>query len=551
MFWILVFVVSLSWITPPLGDGWARAIEDFFSRLATRRSACIVSLFFLTIALRLLLLPFFPYPRPATHDEFSYLTQADMFAHGRLAFPPHPMSRYFETFHINFHPTYSGIFPPAQATVLALGELFGNPWIGVLTSTAAMVGSFLWMLQGWFTPRWALLGGVIVFIQFAIFSYWMNSYWGGSVAAVGGSLVLGALPRIKRRRWQDGLALGVGMAILANSRPFEGLIFCAPIALYLAFKLYRTRREFPPFSNLRVLLPVAACLAAILGFTLYYNWRVTGNPFTFPHALYNERYLRAPIFVWGKVLPPIQCDNPQFNDLYNNWVLEPYQGTWEAKLGFELKKVLDLWAFFVGPLLSIPLLSFPRLIKDQRMHFVSALAVICVLALLVVNWFIPHYAAPVSSAFVILLVQAMRHLRKWKCKGIPIGITSTRVTIIFMIMLLPINALRFRGGGTCPLCRSDWSRADVVAAIDKLPGQHLVIVRYAVTHDVHHEWVYNSADIDHSKIVWAREIPGLDLSPLLAYYNERKVWIVEPDAVPTRLYPFTRPTKALPADFRP
>ena len=87
----------------------------------------------------------------------------------------------------------------------------------------------------------------------------------------------------------------------------------------------------------------------------------------------------------------------------------------------------------------------------------------------------------------------------------------------------------------------DWdesSRAPIERDLAAMPGEHLVLVRYAPEHFVHNEYVYNEADIDHAKIVWAREIPGSDLSPLLAYFRNRLVWVLEPDEDPARIYPY-------------
>jgi hypothetical protein len=71
------------------------------------------------------------------------------------------------------------------------------------------------------------------------------------------------------------------------------------------------------------------------------------------------------------------------------------------------------------------------------------------------------------------------------------------------------------------------------------PGGHLLIVRYSPEHNSNLEWVYNAADIDRAKIVWAREIPGVDIHPLLDYYMGRSVWLVEPDASPPRITPYS------------
>ncbi len=136
------------------------------------------------------------------------------------------MGVHFEKFHINISPTYQSMYPPAHALALAIGQkLTGVPWVGALLSTAAMCGAIYWMLLGWQPPGWAWLGGAFAVLRYGIFSYWVNSCFDGSVTALGGALLLGALPRLRRGpRTSTALIFVLGLLILANSRPLEGYI---------------------------------------------------------------------------------------------------------------------------------------------------------------------------------------------------------------------------------------------------------------------------------------------------------------------------------------
>jgi hypothetical protein len=197
-----------------------------FRKLARHKKLCVLLVALCPVIIRLALVPRWGVPEPGIHDEFSYLLGAETFLNGHLANPPHPMWRYFETFHVNFVPTYSSKYPPAQAAFLALGwKLFGHPWAGVLISVAFMGGSVCWMLQGWLPPAWALLGALMFALHVGVLQYWTNSYWGGALATAAGALVLGALPRIRRRgRMRDAIPFALGMAVLANCRPYEGTV---------------------------------------------------------------------------------------------------------------------------------------------------------------------------------------------------------------------------------------------------------------------------------------------------------------------------------------
>src|SRR6266851_45063 len=242
---VLVALIT-AFIFPRLGASWFEPLERGFARLSRRRTLSVVIVGGAALALRLLLLPILPIPDPAIHDEFSYLLAADTFAHGRLTNPTHPMWIHFETFHEIQQPTYASMYYPAQGMFLAFGQVvFRHPFWGVWLSTGLMCAAICWMLQGWLPPPWALLGGMLAVIRLGTFSYWMNSYWGGSVAAFGGALVLGALPRIKlHQRVHDVVLMGVGFAIVANSRPYEGMFFAIPVIA--ALLLWMQGRNAPP-----------------------------------------------------------------------------------------------------------------------------------------------------------------------------------------------------------------------------------------------------------------------------------------------------------------
>src|SRR5215470_5758097 len=286
---------------PKLGSHFFLPIEQKLAKLACKRRLAVAVVGLSALALRLALLPILPTPNPVVHDEFSHLLLADTLAHGRLANPTPPMWIHFESFHINQKPTYASMYYPGPAIFMAAGQVIaGHPFWGVWLGSGLMCAAICWALQGWLPPFWALLGGFLAVIRLGTFSYWANSYRGGAVTAFGGALVLGALPRIKRQlRIRDSILMGIGLAILATSRPYEGVLFCVPIAFVLFVWIFGRHR--PPLSEsiVRIAAPIALIMFATCAGLGYYFWRTTGSPFHMGYQVNNETY-GVVYFLWDK-----------------------------------------------------------------------------------------------------------------------------------------------------------------------------------------------------------------------------------------------------------
>ena len=564
---LVLAVLALTF--PRLGSSWFASVEARFVALAHRKKLALLTVALLALAARAAVLPILPEPQPYVNDEFSYLLAADTFAHGRLTNPPHPLWIHFESLNEIQQPTYASIYPPGEGLVLALGQVStGHPFVGVWLSVGLLCAALCWMLQGWFSPSWALLGGVLAVLHFAVFSYWANSYWGGAVAATGGALVMGALPRLKgRQRVRDALLMGLGAVILANSRPYEGLVFCLPVAVALGVWTWRGPRPPLRVVAVRVLAPLGLVLSLGALCTCYYFWRVTGNPFRMPYQVAGDTYAVTPHFIWQSRRPEPAYHHRVLRDFYtHNWLALYQQArTPLGMLAGAAMKFGSWWMFYLGPLLTLPLAitiaTLPLGFKwrsiswEARFLLVTSGTFFCGLALEV--YFSPHYAAPLTSVVFLLLVLVLRHLRQWRWQGQPAGGFLIRGVLGGCVFLL---ALRAAAGPLHLPITPDWpptwlngtnhltDRARILAQLEAHPGKQLVIVRYAPHSqplpETLSDWVHNRADIDQAKVVWALDMGAAGNQELVDYYEDRQVWRVEPDASPPRLTPY--PEKASP-----
>jgi hypothetical protein len=533
---LVIAAVALVFVSARRGKSSAVVLSNnsWFARLARRKTLTIIAVGASTLVLRVAIIPIWCVPQPMWHDEFSFLLAADTFAHGRLTNPTHPMWIHFESFHIIERPTYMSMYPPGEGIVLAFGQLLGHPWVGQLFVTSLMCAALCWMLQAWLPASWALFGAVLAMLEIGTLGYWMNSYFAGSLGALGGVLVLGAWPRIQRHaRARDALLMGAGLAILANTRPFEGFMFGLPFAAAMLIWLVKPKRVPASTAWSRVVLPLAVILAvAGLGMT-YYFWRVTGNPFQMPYQVNRATYAVAPYFVWQKPGSEPVYRHPEMRAFYINWELKDYmrgRSLWGflKRLGF---KARTLWSFYSGPVFTLPLLAFPLLLRDRRMRFPLILAATVLVTIPLETWTLPHYLAPALGLFYLLLVQCIRHLRllRWREKPVGLGLTRAIPAVCVAMIVLRLSAVALNTQIEPLWQRGNLKRNAVIHTLEARPGKQLVIVHYGPKHTPHIDWIANRADIDASKIVWARDMGEAQNEELIRYFSDRRVWLVNAD----------------------
>lgn len=524
-------VVALAF--PELGTRVSRWGGRGLRRLGRRRGAACVAVGLLATVGSGVLCLFLGMPVPSVADEFSYLLAADTFAHGRVTNPPHPMWVHFESFHILQQPTYCSKYPPAQGLVLALGWVLGaHPAVGLWIGAGLLGSAVCWMLMAWLRPPWAVVGGLLVVLRLGVGSYWNQSYWGGSVAAIGGALVFGALRRVlDGPRVGSSLLLASGVAILAASRPYEGLLVSIPAAGLVLARLVRMKRKSVKVTCVRLLLPAGAVLALAGGALAYANWRSTGHPLRMPYQVYETTYSIRPLFIWQEPNPEPTYRHEGLRRFYTSiagkhddpmgWLRHGMHKGWQ--------NLSQGWYFILGLGLTLTAaLALPALLRDRWMRFaLIPCALMAVGHALNFSWF-PHYSAPITGLLLVIALQGLRILQTWRWRGQRLGRWPLVAVVTINLALLVAQLPAHRPDP------DDWSlrRARILDELEQREGRHLIVVRETLTAA---EWVYNEADIDGAQVIWARDMGDVKNRELIEYFRDRRPWLLDdrsPDPVP-------------------
>lgn len=472
-------------------------------------------------------------PVPSVHDEFGNLLIADTLLHWRLANPPPAIWQPFQSFHILVSPSYASKYPLGPGALLALGICcWGSPAAGIWLGAAFCAAAVTWAAAGCLPRRWAVMAGLLLALHPGAHHAWSLSYMNGWLTATAGALVAGSVLRLRKStRVLDCILLGVGVGGLALTRPFEGLLFTLTSAALL---LYWWRSIAWHEQLLRVgRVALLSCLpvVAALGLIAAHNRATTGSALLMPYQLHEARYAVAPLNIFQKLKEPEMnrwsADVPQaFFDFHYGWSLSSYQERanfwgWLAGVAGSLDMVTGLWGC------GLCLVATLSLVRRGKAYWPIAAAI--ALALLVgsfVPWFFAHYFAP-SLVWLVIITAAGWRMAITRYTG---DRTRLRLcTLALLAVQAVLMSVELSAANGRPYSWAD-QRAEVGELLRNTGEHHLVLVRYEPGHNVHREWVFNDADLEHTPVLWARSWrDDLDQQLVRHYQGGRKIWLLEVD----------------------
>jgi hypothetical protein len=280
---------------------------------------------------------------------------------------------------------------------------------------------------------------------------------------------------------------------------------------------------------------------------LIQNQQVTGSWTTLPYTLSQQQY-GVPMSLTFQAPPAPHRELTPQQALEYRSQMSYRDGNGESLRSYllRLEYRVRYYRFFFLPALYLVLPFFFTALREYRFRWVALTLLLFALGANFYPFFYPHYIAALTCLFVLVSVTGLRQLGRLR-------IATGKEAAWLILALCGAHFVLWYGvhlvdaPGMLPyetwdvINHTEQARRDAV--FDDLPdasGKQLIIVRYSPRHIFQNEWVYNEADIDHARIVWARDLGPEQNQELLRYYPDRTAWLLEPDVQPPELKPYQR-----------
>src|SRR3954464_5134055 len=110
--------------------------------------------------------------------------------------------------------------------------------------------------------------------------------------------------------------LALGVAILINSRAYEGFLLCFPVAIILVWRIFKERGWRQYGRALAVPAGVLVCSVLLTG---YHNFRAFGSPWTLAYKVNRAQYAAVPVFLWQEPYAIPEYRHKVMRDFYIGW----------------------------------------------------------------------------------------------------------------------------------------------------------------------------------------------------------------------------------------
>jgi hypothetical protein len=463
---------------------------------------------------------------PLWHDEHSYLTQAHMFARGRLWMPPHELAEFFDSFYILHHPVYASMYFPGTALLYVPTVWLGLPsWVMPVLAAGSVVGLVYRVVTELVDGVSGILAALLL-VCIQSFRLMSLLFMSQVPLMLFGLLMVWAYLRWRARRrpgWILAIGLFAGWAAL--TRPVDAICFALPVGLAVLADVFRVDTGQKRVSPLWATALLLAGAAPLLVLQALINRGATGNWTTTPWTLYVQRdfpQTQMGFRAFDASRRPIST-SPHKQHFYDRHVLDLVHGHNAANLH-------RVWLRHRLPTTLSGALPHPGLVVVlpagvlacvSRRRWVLAAALPVFVSLYIPSIFFTAYypvvIAPAAALLVVLGVHVLADaLPRWR--------GGVRLLLVLSIAGIALSKLpeAERGARDHPF-EPRLTRALERALAEQVQAPAIILIRYSPDRDLNEQSVANfhSAWPDDAAIIRAHDLREKN-QVLFRYYAARQ-----------------------------
>jgi len=528
--WIVPFALAALALVPGVNQWLSRKFDR--QRHATPRQQILNAIALAVAAILWFLLAAAIQGRnlvPKIHDEFCYLIQAHIMAHGRLWMPAHPLGLVFESFYLVTQPVYTAIYFPGTAMLQVPGIWLGLPtFIVPLLISGACVSLIYLVITRLADPAIGMIAAITLMCGETM------SGLAPQILSVQPILLLtlGMIWAWLRWREQPNLPRAAIFGIIAGwaaiTRPSDAAVFALPIML----AVWPTLKKIGLKKATGQLAMVLLCAAPFLSLQLALDKKITGSFLVTPHEYTTIRQFPGVAFGWQRTGPqePPPSPLPQRRIMYERF----YKPHLEESLKYDRLTEIAMFRLPRTLAAGLPTALLAALLPLGLLQITGKSRWILPAALLLffgIYMFYPaflkHYALVVAPAIILLVALAAPAL----AAAFPTAEAKITTTVFAFILGCCLATMIVIAGKTDANFReaTQLVLANLQIA-DHVHAPAIVLFTFDERADVNDEPVYNA------EVAWPDDAPvirchdlGEDFNrQIFAYYAahgpNRAVW---------------------------